>query len=199
MRLNTIRAIYSHFAKTYEDELKNDMQYTAYLRVPQLVISALNHKQANILDLGCGTGLSSLMFFDKGYEVTGIEGTSAMIQRARRLPYKRIIQQDLESPWRIKDRSFDAAVMIGVMEYIINPGALFRQVHSKLVEGGVFGLTVPYKSKWYADSKLKSYYRKEIVPVILKAGFKIEASEKTLGFEDAGNKVYYWNYLLREG
>ena len=198
MRLNTIKQIYSHFAKTYEDELKNDMQYTAYLKVPQLVINALNRKQASILDLGCGTGLSSLMFFDKGYEVTGIEGTSAMIKRARRLPYKKIIQQDLESPWRVKDRSFDAVVMIGVMEYIINPGALFRQVRSKLVEGGVFGLTVPYKSKWYTDSKLKSYYRKEIVPVILKAGFKIEVSEKTLGYKDAGNKVSYWNYLLRE-
>lgn len=198
MKLNTIKDIYSYFAKTYDDELKNDMQYTAYLRVPQLVSDALNREQANILDLGCGTGLSSLVFFEKGYNVTGIEGTSAMIKRARKLPYKKIIQQDLESPWRVKDRSFDAVVIIGVMEYINNPGALFRQVRSKLVDGGVFGLTVPYKSKWYTDSKLKSYYKKEIVPVMLKAGFKIEVSEKTLGIEDAGNKVSYWNYLLRE-
>ena len=59
------------------------------------------------------------------------------------------------------------------------------------------GLTVPYKRKCYTDVKLKSYYRKEIVPVILKAGFNIESSEKTLGFEDAGKKVLYWNYLLQ--
>jgi hypothetical protein len=78
--------------------------------------------------------------------------------------------------------------MIGVMEYIIYPGLLFRQVRNKLVDGGVFGLTVPYKSNCYTDVKLKSYCRKEIVPVILKAGFTIESSEKTLGFEDAGKK-----------
>ena len=36
------------------------------------------------------------------------------------------------------------------------------------------------------------------MPVILKAGFNIESSEKTLGFEDAGKRVLYWNYLLRK-
>jgi len=174
------------------------MQYTAYLKVPQLVIEELGHRQASILDLGCGTGLSSLLFFEKGYDVTGIDGTSAMIRRARKLPYKKIIQQDLESPWRVRDHSFNAAVMVGVMEYIIYPGVLFRQVRNKLVDGGVFGLTVPYKSKCYEDANLKSYYRKEITPVIRKAGFNIESSEKTLGFEDAGQKVAYLNYLLRK-
>jgi predicted TPR repeat methyltransferase len=198
MRLTTVNAIYSRLAKTYDRELRDDMEYTAYLKVPQLVINALGHKEANILDLGCGTGLSSLLFFENGYDVTGIDGTSAMIRRARKLPYKKVIQQDLESPWRVEDHSFDAVVMIGVMEYIIYPRVLFRQVRNKLVDGGVFGLTVPYKSKCYTDVKLKSYYRKEIVPVILKAGFNIESSEKTLGFEDAGKKVLYWNYLLRK-
>jgi len=56
----------------------------------------------------------------------------------------------------------------------------------------------PYKSKCYEDANLKSYYRKEITPVIRKAGFNIESSEKTLGFEDAGQKVAYLNYLLRK-
>ena len=63
-----MNAIYSRLAKTYDRELRDDMQYTAYLKVPQLVINALGHKQASILDLGCGTGLSSLLFFEKGYE-----------------------------------------------------------------------------------------------------------------------------------
>jgi hypothetical protein len=73
--------------------------------------------------------------------------------------------------------------MVGVMEYIIYPAVLFRRVHSKLVDGGLFGLTVPQKSKWYTDIKLKSYCRKEIVPIIFKTGFNIESSETALGFE----------------
>jgi len=198
MRLTTVNAIYSHLAKTYDGDLRDDMKYTAHLRVPRLIIDVLGRERANILDLGCGTGLSSLLFFEKGYDVTGIDGTGAMVRRARKLPYKKVIQQDLESPWRVKDRSFDAVVMTGVMEYIIYPGVLLRQVHNKLVDGGIFGLTVPHKNRLYADAKLKSYNRGEIVPVIVNSGFDVETSEKTLGFEDAGTKVMYWNFLLRK-
>jgi predicted TPR repeat methyltransferase len=82
MRLTTVNAIYSRLAKTYDRELRDDMEYTAYLKVPQLVINALGHNQANILDLGCGTGLSSLLFFEKGYDVTGIDRGSCRIRRS---------------------------------------------------------------------------------------------------------------------
>jgi predicted TPR repeat methyltransferase len=198
MRLTSVNAIYWHLAKTYDRDLRDKMQYTAYLKVPERVIDALGHQQSTILDLGCGTGLSSLLFFERGYDVVGIDGTSEMIHRARKLPYRQVIQQDLETPWRVNDQSFNAVVMIGVMEYIIYPRKLFRQVHTKLVDDGVFGLTVPHKSQIYTDAGLKSYYRKEIVPVMREAGFTIESSEKTLGYQEAGKKVLYWNYLLRK-
>ena len=199
MRLRSVQAIYSQFASDYERVMRNDMQYTAHLEVPQLVINALGHQRANILDLGCGTGLSSLPFLERGWQVTGIDGTSSMLHRAQELPYTELIQQDLESPWRVRDRSFDGIVMIGVMEYIANPGALFRQARRKLVDSGVFGVTVPYKSKRCTEANLRTYYKKEIVPVILTAGFTIESCVKTLGFNDAGTRVHYCNYLLRKG
>jgi SAM-dependent methyltransferase len=198
MRLNSVKAIYSHLAKTYDRELRDDMGYTAHVDVPRLIVDALGPRQANVLDLGCGTGLSSRLFFEHGYDVTGIDGVGAMVRRARKLPYKKVIEQDLESRWRVKDCSFDAAVMLGVMEYIIYPAVLLRQVHDKLVPGGVFGLTVPHKSKLYESGGLKSYYAKEIVPIIVAAGFEIVLSQKTLGYEDDGRKIWYWNYLLRK-
>jgi methylase of polypeptide subunit release factors len=52
------------------------MRYTAYLKVPQLVISALGRPSASILDLGCGTGLSSLLFFEKGCQASISAGTT---------------------------------------------------------------------------------------------------------------------------
>ncbi|WP_142392540.1 class I SAM-dependent methyltransferase [Mycobacterium sp. 3519A] len=198
MRLTSVKAIYSHLAKTYERDLRDDMKYTAYVEVPQLILDALGPIRANILDLGCGTGLSSLVFFEHGHDVTGIDGVGAMVRRARKLPYKKVIEQDLESQWRVKDSSFHAAVMLGVMEYIIYPARLLRQVHRKLLPGGVFGLTVPDKSDLYAQSGLKSYSADEILPMITDSGFEVVTSEKTLGYEDEGREVLYWNYLLRK-
>jgi predicted TPR repeat methyltransferase len=198
VRLTSVKAIYSHLAKTYERDLRDDMKYTAYMEVPRLIVDALGATRANILDLGCGTGLSSLLFFKHGHDVIGIDGTGAMVRRARKLPYKKVIEQDLESRWRVKDCSFHAAVMLGVMEYIIYPGRLLRQAHRKLLPDGVFGLTVPDKSELYAQSGLKSYSADEILPVIAESGFDVVSSQRTLGYEDAGREVLYWNYLLRK-
>jgi predicted TPR repeat methyltransferase len=154
------------------------MRYTAYLKVPQLVISALRHPSASILDLGCGTGLSSLLFFEKGHQVTGIDGTEAMVRRARKLPYDKVVQQDLESPWRVKDHSFDAVVMVGVVEYIIYPAVLFRRVHSKLVDGGLFGLTVPQKKQMVYRQQAK------IVPQKRDRAHYLQGGLQHRGFRD---------------
>jgi predicted TPR repeat methyltransferase len=199
MRLTSVKAIYSHLAKTYDRDLRDDMKYTAYVELPRQIVAALGSTRANILDLGCGTGLSSLLFFEQGYDVTGIEGTGAMVRRARKLPYQKVIEQDLEKPWRVKDDSFHAAVMLGVMEYIIYPRQLLRQAHRKLVPGGIFGLTVPDKNELYADAGLKSYSEDEVLPIIVESGFEVVTSQKTLGYRDAGRDILYWNYLLRKG
>ena len=196
MRIDEIRDIYNEFSKTYDKDVKEVMNYTAYFRVPALMIKHLKTKEPKVLDLGCGTGLSSLPFFEIGAEVTGIDGSRAMIKRAGKLPYKKLICQNLEKSLQARDKSFDAVVMVGVMEYLDDPVAVFKQVKKKLVVGGVFGLTVPQKSSWYSESGLRSYYRKEIEPKMSGLGFTIIEYERNLGVEDEGQRAYYRNYVL---
>src|SRR5919206_4576081 len=152
MRISEIKRIYNDFSISYDREVKRDMHYTAYLRLPELVISHLDSTAPEILDLGCGTGLSSLLFFKAGCRVTGVDGTRAMIERAGRLPFRKLICQNLEKELKVKDLSFDAAVMVGVMEYIEDPAALLARVRRKLRPGGVFGLTVPQRSSLYSEA-----------------------------------------------
>jgi predicted TPR repeat methyltransferase len=198
MRLEDIRQIYTDYAGHYEKEFTSERRYTVYKRLPRLVIRELKTRDARILDLGCGTGLSSLLFFDKGYEVTGIDITRAMIQLAHRLPYSKLICQNLEKPLRVKDDYFDAVVMIGVMEHINDPSALLKEVWRKLRQHGLFALTLPCKSSYFTEYGLKNYYKKEIEPIMREAGFKAIHSEKKFAYQDDGASVYYWNYLLRK-
>jgi SAM-dependent methyltransferase len=197
VRIQEIKRIYSAFSISYDREVKRDLHYTAYLRLPELVISHLDSAAPEILDLGCGTGLSSLLFFKAGCRVTGIDGTRAMIGRAGRLPYRKLICQDLEKSLRVKDLSFDAAVMIGVMEYINDPAALLTRLRRKLRRGGVFGLTVPQRSSLYSESGLRSYYKKEMEPTMAGAGYRIIECERIVGIEEGGRRTYYWNYVLK--
>lgn len=198
MRIDEVKDIYADFSKTYETDVKKIMSYTAYRRVPELILNHLSTARPGILDLGCGTGLSSSLFFKRGYEVTGIDASRSMLKQAGRLPYRKLICQDLEEELRVPDGSFDAVVMVGVMEYLNDPSVILKQAVKKLKRGGVFGLTVPQKSSWYSESGLHSYYKKEIEPVMLKAGLRIVACERILGVEEEGRRAYYRNYVLQK-
>lgn len=197
MRIRQIKQIYSDFSSSYDREVKRDLRYTAYLRLPELVIGHLDSAVPEVLDLGCGTGLSSLLFFKSGCHVTGIDGTRAMIERAGRLPYRKLICQNLEKSLKVKDLSFDAAVMIGVMEYLDDPAALLARVMRKLRRGGLFGLTVPQRSSLYSEAGLRSYYKKEMEPAMTEGGYRIIECERILGIQEGERRTYYWNYVLK--
>lgn len=198
MKIDEIREIYLEFSKTYETDVKRNMNYTAYRRIPELVMKHMRSDTPRILDLGCGTGLSSLPFFKNGFEVTGIDGSREMIERARKLPYRKLLCQNLEKSLRVRDSSFDAAVMVGVLDYLDDPAVILTEVKKKLADEGVFGFTVPQKSAWYSEYGLSSYYRKEIEPIIKCVGFTILECEKIVGVEDYGRRAYYRNYVVRK-
>ena len=200
MELKEIKKMYSDLSKTYNKRVKNRGRYTAYKKMSLLTIKELKLKNAKILDLGCGTGLSSLEFFNKKYEVIGIDLTPEMIKEAKKLPFKKLICQNLETPLKVKNGEFDAAVLIGVIEFIKNPLSLFKEVNKKLKPEGIFAITITKKFPKYSKAPYKNYYKKEIEPVFKKAGFKIIECKHFFGFKQlkGTQSIYYYGYVLKK-
>ena len=75
------------------------------------------------VDLGCGTGLNAIYLVRHGWEVTGVDGASTAIQRARRRveheaaalsQQVRFVVGDV-TDWRWADARFDLALDIGCL------------------------------------------------------------------------------------
>jgi SAM-dependent methyltransferase len=69
-----------------------------------------------VLDLGCGTGEHSRFLASKGYDVTGIDSSPAMLEKAVEAPLPanlRFLAGDIEDVESLTTGSFDMAICLG--------------------------------------------------------------------------------------
>lgn len=205
MKISEVKKAYDSAAKKY-NELAFADKYRAYKKLARLGLRYYKKKKARVLDLGCGTGLSSTEFFRRDFDIIGIDISREMLKEAEKYSYKKLICQDLEKPLKVADNYFDIVVLVGVMEFIENPLKLFFEVKSKLKKDGIFLLSVPkrYPIDSYLREKLhrKSYDKREIENIFDKSGFKKIKRKKIFGYYKKINnkkeKSYFYLYVLKK-
>lgn len=102
---------------------------------------------ADILDLGCGTGVLARALARKGYRVTASDISVGMLtQAAAEGPVDQISWIELQANWErlpFEDASFDCVVASSVLEYVEDPILVLREVARVLRSGGLMAFTVP--------------------------------------------------------
>jgi len=136
--------LFDRIAKYY-DVLHEDVDYAAQCSTLATVFAGSLHRQpASVLDLGCGTGSHALILAKRGYRVTGIDSSAAMLRvacaKARRRQHLAFVRADM----RRFDlgRTFDAIVcMDGAYTHLLTERDLLahlRAVRRHLRPGGVY-------------------------------------------------------------
>ena len=98
----------------------------------------------SLLDLGIGTGLSSMNFARVGLKVTGLDGSTGMLDECRKKNFaKELRQYDLEQlPLPFPDGSFHHVICCGVFHFFTDLSPLIQQVARVVMSGGLFAFTI---------------------------------------------------------
>jgi ubiquinone/menaquinone biosynthesis C-methylase UbiE len=92
---------------------------------------------ARLLDLGCGTGHQMASLRDRGFEVTGVDGSAEMLAHARaNNPDAELHQADV-GQLPLADESFDYVLSIEVLRYLSEPERCVAEIARVLRPGGV--------------------------------------------------------------
>jgi len=136
----------SHFAQEYWD-------------IVERVLLSQVPKNANILDLCCGSGQLARRLSDAGYRVSGIDGSGALLHFARdNAPKAEFTTGDARS-FTIIDK-FDAVVcaydsLNHIMD-LVTLGNVFNNVYSSLKKNGYFffdmNLEEGFLARWHGTS-----------------------------------------------
>lgn len=110
---------------------------------PEIVRILRAHRisRGRVVELGCGSGITARRLVERGYDVTGIDISRAMIRLARQAAPKAEFR--VGSMTRVRFPRCDAVIAIGeVITYIPGDiaalGRVFARVRKALARGGVF-------------------------------------------------------------
>lgn len=96
---------------------------------------------AKLLDIGCGTGWTSKVYADNGFDVTGLEPSAIRAQLARERYGLNVVNEYIENS--NLGKTFDVVVLRHIIEHFADPAVVLQQVKGLLKEDGVVLLVVP--------------------------------------------------------
>ncbi len=97
----------------------------------------------HILDLGCGTGLAAAVLSPFGAEITGVDLSGRMLEKAAaRGVYSQLIKAEALAFLETCGRRYDLIFAADVLIYFGAMDALFEQVRAGLMPGGLFAFSV---------------------------------------------------------
>ncbi len=98
----------------------------------------------SILDIGIGTGLSSLLFHKAGLKIFGIDMSSEMLAvcKNKGISEELKIQDLTKTPYPFNESSINHAICVGVLNHFDNIEPVFSETSRILKDKGIFGFIV---------------------------------------------------------
>ena len=162
--ITEVESTYESWAAYYDKEheengwkiLLNDVAYAIRAQLPD---------DAEVLDVGCGTGLLGTELSSFGLKnLSGIDISKTSLDMSRNLNiYKTLQQEELGKAIDFADNSFDALVSSGVFTRKQVPLNAFDELLRILRPDGVLAVVLRVEDDGYYDDKLKEYASQQIV------------------------------------
>jgi len=115
------------------------------LEEPQVVRALGEVAALSLLDVGCGTGRHALRCATAGAQVTAVDFSSGMLEKAQGKPGAeavRFVAHDLTQPLPFAAAQFDRALCCLVLDHIPQPVTLLREIQRVLRPGGFLIVSV---------------------------------------------------------
>jgi predicted TPR repeat methyltransferase len=140
LREQYIEAIFDKFSESFEGLLER-LGYKIPLIAREFIetIHGRNFKFKNMVDLGCGTGLGGMAFRDCAEQVTGIDISKSMLEKASlKNIYDTLLQGEVLGTLERSDTVWDLFLATDILVYFQELDPLFLAVRKRSAPGALF-------------------------------------------------------------
>ncbi len=134
--------IHDKYASTYDSQVK---EYNSYVQEALFGMCYEYIKVGDtLLDLGIGTGLSSIYFAQAGLNVYGMDASAGMIEECRKKGFAKELKNHniTKIPLPYSATTFSHAISCGIFHFFGNLQLSIAEVSRLLKENGIFAFTI---------------------------------------------------------
>jgi 2-polyprenyl-3-methyl-5-hydroxy-6-metoxy-1,4-benzoquinol methylase len=199
--------------KSYVDDAYTSGVYREYVNARDLKIATARQRLARIrshargrqlLDIGCSCGFFLEAATEEGFEVSGVELSTAAISMAPPSIRERIVNGDVNVLLAQSDRRYDVVTAFDIIEHTYDPVRFLQEIKQILVPGGLLVLTTPdtghflrfvMGKRWPMLQPMQHtvlFSRRGITEVLEKVGFRVigvESALKSVTIDYLGDQI----------
>jgi SAM-dependent methyltransferase len=142
---------------------------------------------AEVLDAGCGWGVTLEALERRGYQVIGMDISRRTLEQLDR-PDRRLVEADLAQPLGFDHPLCDAALALDVIEHLDDDRAALSRLGKLLRPGGALIVSVPARPDLFTEFDAIQGHRRRYMPQTLREAFV----DSGLRLE----RVFWWGWWL---
>jgi len=203
-----IRQLFDQYAGYYEQHMHEGLQYNVPQKLRALLDNHIDINNAHTADLGCGTGLSGLVFKDISTILHGIDLSPNMLKLAHtKNIYTTLIEQDLLDHLNQTKNYYTLLVAADTFNYWGDFQELLSGCYQALCRQGILlfsteapALELDNKQDWQLQKNARYSHSKNYIQTIAKSThFEILAIEKSVLRQQNNAPVSGFLCLLQKG
>ncbi|MFA5173400.1 MAG: class I SAM-dependent methyltransferase [Candidatus Paceibacterota bacterium] len=182
-------------------EIQNQKEEKDFLGIQYAdIIEIVNSKAPGnrIIDIGCGFGSFLHYCQEKGYDAFGLDPSFQAIKNARESGLN-VVRSHIEELNSVVQEKFHTAVLLGVLEHLLEPNVILQNINNILVDNGLLIVRVPnefnvlqtianqeyHLDEWWVTAPVHINYFtvSTLVKLIESVGFKVILKESTFPLE----------------
>ena len=153
------RHLFDNYAVSYEQHMQTTLHYTLPHQIAR-ILHQLNGltTQSQVLDLGCGTGLTGIILKEMSEQLTGVDLSAKMLAIAvDKGIYDHLIQSDIQSFLNASQEQYSLIVAADVIPYLGELDSLFSVIKKRLDKNGrfIFSTEISDDQPWKLQSSAR--------------------------------------------
>jgi predicted TPR repeat methyltransferase len=196
-----VRTLFDQFAADYDTRMRGRLGYAAPAILRDLAGYLIDPgERFDVLDLGCGTGLSGIAFKPIAKRLVGIDLSPRMLEQARALKiYDALVAGDVEALPDEARGPFDMAIAADVLVYLGDLNALFAAVRARLRADSLWLFTTERgEADFERGAKRRYRHSESYLRALAEAhGFDVSSLVQCVTRYEAGEPVASWAAAFR--